>query len=66
MTKKGKHSSSEVNWQAEKSCYRMRQNLSSAFGCFPAEERLGMKSDAKLTCFMLDRAVSLLACNIPT
>ncbi len=54
--KKRKYSRSEVKRQADKACTRARVNLSLAFSRFRAlKERLRMKSDAELACFLLDR-----------
>ncbi len=48
----------EAKWQADKACYGTRVNLGLAFTRFRAlEENLGMKSDAELACFLLDRKV---------
>ncbi len=54
--KKRKYSPSKVTWQVDKACSRTTLNLSLAFICFWAlKERLVMKSDAELVCFLLDR-----------
>ncbi len=56
--KERKYNPSEAKRQAEKAHSRMRVNLSLAFSRFQAlKERLGMKSDLELACFLLDRKV---------
>ncbi len=54
--KKRKYSPSETKWQADIAHSRTRMNLGLAFTHFQAlKERLGIKSDAVLACFLLDR-----------
>ncbi len=54
--KRRNHRPTEVKKQADKSCFRMKVNLSLAFSSFQAlKKRLGMKSDTELTWFLLDR-----------
>ncbi len=56
VLKKRKISSSEVKHQADKTRSRTRVNLSLTFSRFRAlKERLRMKSEAELTCCLLDR-----------
>ncbi len=58
VEKKRKYSPCEMKQRADKACSRTRENLTLAFSCFRAlKERLAMKSDAELTCFLLDRKV---------
>ncbi len=53
---KRKYSPCEAKRQADKARFRIRVNLGLAFAYLPAlKDRLGMKSDAELACFPLDR-----------
>ncbi len=53
--KNRKYSSSEVKHQADEVCFRTRVNLNLTFSHFQAlKERLGMKSNEELACFLLD------------